>query len=322
MNSIISVTPSNIYDENKMKYLLESAKINNFKIEIIGLNKPFTFLSKIILLKEYLENLPTDNNSIICFTDAYDVFYLDNLETIKNKFLSYNTDVIWSVERWYSHQLQIDKAFYDNISTKTSSPYKYINTGTFIGFKNNLLYLLNDINISINNETFLNNLAKENYKLDSSFVDQTIISHHLANNWNKYNIKLDYNCDIFYIPCDDWNNIDKYINNKLINTITNKSPSIIHVPWKKKYEHILIKLFNKKYNPLINKKYSWHRSSIVFLENGLMNAFGKGTYTKKDPYTFEANFGRQSHIMIFNDDYTKFTSTRKHDNEIIKGILL
>jgi hypothetical protein len=250
------------------------------------------------------------------------VFYVDSLEIIKNKFLSFGSKIVWSVEKWYSHQLKIDKKFYDNLD---KSSYRYINSGTFIGYKNSLLDLLIDIEVSIKDVHFLQELKQEGWDLNSSCVDQTIISHHLAQNWCKYNIKLDYECDIFYIPCEDWNDIDRYIGVDLKHKVSGKKPSIIHVPWKSKFEHILIKLFNIRYplkTILVNKKYSWLDNFITFLECGLMDAFGKGNYTKLDTYTFQANFGGKVHSLVFSNDYTEFTSTRMGDGQIVKGKLI
>lgn len=75
-------------------------------------------------------------------------------------------------------------------------------------------------------------------------------------------------------------------------------------------------------NILDNKKYSWQNHYITFLENGLMDAFGKGNYIQTDIYTFQANFGNRKHSLTFNNDYTEFTSTRYDDNELVKGKLL
>jgi len=245
MSQILAVSPSNVFDRLKLKYLLDSAEINKININIIGLDKPFTFLSKIALLQEYMLSLESISNPIICFTDAYDVFYLDNLETIKTKFLSFQTNILWSVEKIYSHQLKIDKEFYENLTLNSTTLYKYINTGTFIGYKNSLLELFNDIMLSIQDATFLADLANEGWGLKSLAVDQTIISHHLALYWNKYNITLDTRCNVFYIPCQDWDNITDYINNRtLLVTASGQKPSIIHVPYKLKYEYLLNYLFD------------------------------------------------------------------------------
>ena len=73
---------------------------------------------------------------------------------------------------------------------------------------------------------------------------------------------------------------------------------------------------------LKNSTYSWQNESILFLENGEMDAFGKGTYTQQDTYIFKAYFGGRYHLIVFNNDYTEFTSTREDDNEIVKGKLL
>ena len=70
---------------------------------------------------------------------------------------------------------------------------------------------------------------------------------------------------------------------------------------------------------LEDKTYSWGNSSITFLKNGQMNAFGKGDYKKTNTYTVQANFGNRKHMIKFNDDFTEFTSTRIGDNVIVKG---
>jgi hypothetical protein len=327
VNEIIAVTPSNVYDLTKLNFLLESAEKNGFDPVIIGLNKPFVFISKIIWLKEYLESLPISENPIISFTDAYDVFYGDSLETIKNKFLAYNTDILWSVEKWYSHQLNADKAFYDTLENPTNSSYKYINTGTFIGYKNSLLDLFNDIYISIINESFMGELAKEGWALQSSAVDQTIISHHFVKFWYKYKIKLDYDCGIFYLPCGDWDDIEKHMMKDFTVVETRKKPSIVHVPWRARYENILIQLFhwkfyNKMEEAIKNKRYSWRDLSIIFLENGQMYAFGEGMYVPLDTHILRAEFGSKIHTIIFNNDYTEFVSIRTIDQQIVKGRVL
>ena len=329
MHKIVAVTPSNVYDTEKMKFLLESADILDFKVEVIGIGQEFSWINRMTWFKEFLEKIPAASNPIICFTDAYDVFYVDSLNKIKDKFLSFGADIVWSVEKWYSHQLKIDKQFYDNLGAN-SVGYKYLNGGTFIGYKKALLKLFREVlDGSLKDDTFINEMNQGIKKYDNviSGLDQSWIAHHLVKNWGKYNIKLDYECDIFYVPCGDWNNIDKYIDSNLKHADTGKKPSIIHVPWKSSKEHILTDLFERfkqMYftNSIAGKGYSWQKHSIVFLNRGQMDAFGKGTYTQRGNFTFTANFGGRVHNLEFNDDYTEFVSTRKGDGEIIKGKLL
>jgi hypothetical protein len=315
---ILAVTPSNIYDEEKMKYLLQSTKINKFNINIIGLYKTdqkFTMMSKIMWLIEYLLSLPIDKNYIIVFTDAYDVFYLDNLQTIKNKFLNFNTNIVWSVEKWYSHQLIADKPFYDNLCD-SSSKYKYINCGTFLGYKDDLINLLNELLNSLENQEFCSEIKRENCDLDD---DQTVLSHYLCKNWEKHSIKLDYNCEIFYVATEDWNDIDHYIDDNMTVLETNKKPSIIHVPWKSKYEIVLEDLFYKKYHYLTNKIFTWNNEYIFFYDNYKMFAFGDGSYKYLNSNIIQADFGFKKHIITFDKEFKFFFSICIDNLEILFG---
>jgi len=73
---------------------------------------------------------------------------------------------------------------------------------------------------------------------------------------------------------------------------------------------------------LDNKKYSWENSFITFLEDGEMNAFGKGVFIQEETYRFQANFGGRIHSLVFNSDYTEFISTRQDDGQIVKGVVV
>lgn len=77
-------------------------------------------------------------------------------------------------------------------------------------------------------------------------------------------------------------------------------------------------------HPITNKSYAWHgqENKISFLEGNEMEAFGWGYYNKINDYIFKAYFGGREHTLVFNDDYTTFTSIRRDDHEIIKGTLL
>ena len=68
--------------------------------------------------------------------------------------------------------------------------------------------------------------------------------------------------------------------------------------------------------------YSWNEYIISFLEGHKMYAFGDGYYKIINNHSLKAYFGGEEHILTFNEDYTKFTSKRIKDNEIIKGSLL
>jgi len=71
--------------------------------------------------------------------------------------------------------------------------------------------------------------------------------------------------------------------------------------------------------PFLYKLYSWEKNYIVFLKDGKMNAFGQGEYKIIDTYAIKATFGKKNHTILFNSDYTAFTSIRSCDDQVVIG---
>lgn len=239
---IKAILLSNRYDKKEMKFLISSLRLNKIKADFAGLNEPWDFINKIYWTWNYLNKY--FQNDILIFSDAFDVFYLKNLIEIKNKFLQMKTKILFSAETCYSHQLDEDKEFYDCISQNVSK-YRYLNTGCFIGFRKELFLFYSDLIKKIENKNFMREIRTLKSRNDG--IDQTIISHHIAQNYDSYDLKLDYNNNIFYVASVDWDDIDSYVLDDMTIKETNNRPCLIHVPFKRKYEHILSKLFFRRY---------------------------------------------------------------------------
>ena len=121
-------------DRKKCTYVNTSARKYGIDIVNVGTNIEWegTDMSalgggmKINLMKDYVKDL--HDNDIILFTDAYDVFYADDLETITERFLEFNKEIVFSGELFcYPHE-QLATEF-PNAHTR----FKYINSGTYIG---------------------------------------------------------------------------------------------------------------------------------------------------------------------------------------------
>ena len=137
-----------------------------------------------------------------------------------------------------------------------------------------------------------------------------------------------------YIIFDDygvWNGvkqiIDELINSEIL--VFEKFIGINDVPGphgivNNVNEGIICKINNNfiKNINLENKTYIWENSSITFLDNFKMDAFGDGHYKIIDKHNIIANFGYREHNIKFNEDYTTFTSTRKGDLQIVIGKLI
>jgi hypothetical protein len=116
----------------------------------------------------------------------------------------------------------------------------------------------------------------------------------------------------------DLNKLESYVN-LYISSGTYREMDVLPT---KGYSHRIIqKISNPTFvsTSLNNRTYSWEHTSIIFLENGKMSAFGKGYYVQFDTYVFQAAFGNRIHSFVFNNDYTEFTATRHDDGYIVKG---
>jgi hypothetical protein len=116
-----------------------------------------------------------------------------------------------------------------------------------------------------------------------------------------------------------------------LNSLKNNNGTPKGVPQDVKGQPLPIPKEELKANPLkedcsisnvhlcINKTYTWENSYIKFLDNFKMDAFGEGQYKFVDKQTIIAIFGGREHNITFNDVYTKFSSTRKGDLQIVNG---
>lgn len=169
------------------------------------------------------------------------------------------------------------------------------------------------------------------------------IQTHILNYIYKYNNNIPVCLDQPFIV---YNTIiqNKYNNSLLNNYIENNSKNILLSVIKPEkiiyhfsgcignyeYKKKMIDIFFEKINGpnmsfvtiLNNKKYSWQDNYIIFLENGLMNAFGRGIYIQKEPYKFYAFFKDIIYSLVFNNEYTEFVATTNDNDSIIKGKLL
>jgi len=151
---------------------------------------------KINLLREYIKTLP--DHDVVLFTDAYDVFYADNLQTITERFVGFKTHALFSAERYCWPSEELSEEF-----PKSETPYRYLNSGTFIAEVGELKRIIVD-------------------EIDDDADDQLYYQHQFL--YGKHDIKLDYEGYIFQTHEPE---ISK-ANNQLYNPLTKTSGCIYH----------------------------------------------------------------------------------------------
>ena len=141
---------------------------------------------KINLMKDYVEHLHDDD--IILFTDAYDVFYADDLETITERFLEFNKEIVFSGETvcWPQEELATE---FPNAPTR----FKYINSGTYIGRVRELKKLYNHEKI-------------EHWDDDQLYVHKCFL-------YGDFDIAIDYECYIFQTHFEGTIKLGEQLNN-------------------------------------------------------------------------------------------------------------
>lgn len=220
------------HPEGYFDILMKRAKLLNYNIKILGWGEKWLgFYKRTLDLYKYFLSRPDDE--IIISIDGYDSFILDDIDTLIDKYYSFNSPIVWSVERNDSIKILIFKSKYDYT----------LNGGCFMG-KNKYLKMVF--------EEIINKFGIENYTQD----DQKIVNH--MNNYcdvfKKY-VKPDIDSIIFAnIMYDSFKNqilnyfnismsedvlSHKIINDKIVDKKTNIAPSIISGPANINISHLI-----------------------------------------------------------------------------------
>ena len=213
-------------DESKARKLFESAEQQGIDVTNIWpedkewegglINYSTGGGVKLNLLREHIKDLP--GQDLVVFTDAYDVFYADNLDTIIRRYLSFKTEVIAQAEssNWP------DK---NSIWPPSHTPYRYLCSGVIIGRVRELRKMLT--------------ADLREAQSDQLYLQQLYLQGH-------YNIKLDHE---MYIVSSSEDAVS-ISNRQLYNNKTNCFSCIYHgnggPQQKDKFEEMYRKLYPKR----------------------------------------------------------------------------
>lgn len=212
---VITVATENNKELDRFR---ESCHINNIPYKIIGLGQEWTGgeakdgvllqpggAQKINLLKKELEDYPNLSNHIILFTDSYDVIINSTPSEIVSKFRTMKSPVVFSAEKtcWPKKDLQ-------NKYPPSTTEYRFLNSGGFIGYGDHIIKIVNKIDVSNDYDDQL--YYTERY-FESLVEDKNIILDNNQNIFQTLNESLD---DVLVKD------------GKVFNRITNTYPLIIH----------------------------------------------------------------------------------------------
>ena len=161
---------------NVEKELINSCNINNIDIQIVGKGTEWNgFITKWQLMVDYLTQI---NEEFVCLTDARDVLYMSDRNTIYNTFIeNFDRDsIVFNGETQCHPEPEFAKS-HPNQHKK----YKYLNAGCVIGNRKTLLEVAKQC-IKLYETSGCDH---DQYLIQKLFID------------GKLNITIDYDCKIF-----------------------------------------------------------------------------------------------------------------------------
>lgn len=196
-------------DHNEaLECLVESIKDKNMSLQVLGLGRRWTgFGVKSQWISWYLDKQKLADTDILLVIDAYDVIVLANEQEIKERFLMFNSPIVFSTEKicWPDATLASQ---YPN----TNSTYKYLNAGTYIGYVGAIKEALKEMNLRDRDD------------------DQLAFTKYFLAHPEK--IALDYQCELFWplsgVDPAAIEIMEGETMNRVKNLETGSMPSILH----------------------------------------------------------------------------------------------
>ena len=150
-----------------------SCKQYGVDLKMIGLGEAYKgHYLKLQWMLDYVRTLQDDE--IVLFVDGFDVLVLADSETLLRTFKQMNAPIVIAAERECYPYADLKNAY---PSSPTS--FRYINSGTYMGYASALREWLEDLNIN------------------QTECDQGQVTKHFLANREKNFLKLDYHCELF-----------------------------------------------------------------------------------------------------------------------------
>ena len=200
-------------DISKASYLITTASANNIRLTFFVTHAWSGFECKITALVRLLQGVRA--HDIVCFVDAYDVLVLQNSNTIKERFLEYTCNILFSSEQVCfpsCNEEKYDEYYKDNVPL-----FPCLNSGGFIGYSGALLKMLTS--------KCARDIQAECYNGgDQAFFTNYFLSFH-----DDEQIQLDTKQLIFQSMCAiDYSTTFTCIGGRIYNKLTNVYPCILH----------------------------------------------------------------------------------------------
>lgn len=168
-------------ERSELTRLKQSATALGWTVDVLGLGDKWEGLgSKITYLTEYLKDVPC--NDLVLFLDAYDVMLLSTATEIRERFESFKRPIVIGAELGCAPDEGM-KVLYPK--PKRGQNFFYVNSGTYIGYANDIRDMLAEISADIADHHSFTGASK--HRLD----DQRWFTRHYIRNQNSVAMDVD-----------------------------------------------------------------------------------------------------------------------------------
>lgn len=201
---------------------VESALHHKFDLIILGWGVKWQGLSqKLEAAHAYAASIPKDH--VLLFTDAFDVMFANTPDHVLTEFYAMNARIVFGAEcGCWPHVMDDPPACFTKYP-KSSTPYRYLNSGTWIGYAADATEMLAEVI----------QLAGQNFK---NANDQKLVADmYMA---GRYGIQLDFQAKLFQsmhmtldppLPhCDPHADVTETGSGHWINKRTGSVPAVFH----------------------------------------------------------------------------------------------
>lgn len=246
---------------------VESAIRNHYDLVILGWKVPWKGLSqKLEAAHQYASSIPPDD--LLLFTDAFDVLYTAEAPSVMDVFYRRNYSLLFAGEcGCWPHVMDNPQACVTGYP-KAPTPYRYLNSGTWIGYAKNAAAMLEEV-------------IKEAGSDFKNANDQKLVADMFIS--GKHNIALDYWAEIFQsmhrtdpppLPsCNPFSDMELTTQRRWRNKRTNTLPAVFHFNGGGKQHHLKMEgsvwyKDNKYYQGDEGRKLADHLVSVPSMPSG------------------------------------------------------
>ncbi|CAB0004736.1 unnamed protein product [Nesidiocoris tenuis] len=171
---LITFTVATDETDGYLRYI-RSAHLYGYHVKTLGMNEKWKGGDmyhrggghKVNLFRSALKPLKGNRDIVILFTDSYDVVFLGLPDQVLEKFKAFDSRIVFSAEI----TLWPDRSLFSEFPA-TENPYKYLNSGAFIGYAGDLYEILDSRPIKNDDDDqlyytqiFLNKTLREKYRM-------------------------------------------------------------------------------------------------------------------------------------------------------------